>query len=98
MKLYSLAKRNLFTNYKINPNAAKPQVKFLGGIGKDVFERVSRPESRPQPAPLECNSRDNFTCLRDKRYLISRLNEKRNLVIKNNKPLSVAMFDMDNFK
>ena len=41
---------------------------------------------------------DSFTGLRDKNYLLASLYIKMRKARLNNKPLSIAMFDMDNFK
>ena len=65
----------------------------------DVFVRSSS-----VPNNIQTNNsnyaitRDNFTGLRDKHYLLLRLQEKMDEALSKNKPLKVAMFDMDNFK
>lgn len=65
---------------------------FAGIEGKDSV-KLNKPES----ATTEI-TRDGFTGLRDKRCLMKRLDEKIQEAAANGDTLSVAMFDMDNFK
>ena len=65
----------------------------------DVFVRSSGIEESVQTNNSNfLITRDNFTGLRDKHYLLLRLKEKMQEAKEKNTPLRVAMFDMDNFK
>lgn len=65
----------------------------------DVFVRSSSvPNNIQTNNSSYAITRDNFTGLRDKHYLLLRLQEKMDEAMAQNKPLKVAMFDMDNFK
>lgn len=43
-------------------------------------------------------TRDNFTNLRDKKCLLKKIDDKKNIAIQQGKNLQIAMMDMDNFK
>ena len=59
------------------------------------FSKLYNPEPN---VPVPSNTYDSFTGLRDKNYLLSELNLAMHDAQVNNKNLSIAMFDMDNFK
>ena len=63
------------------------------GIEKASPSKISKPEDIAPEI-----TRDGFTGLRDKRCLLKRLDEKIHEAAENGDTLSVAMFDMDNFK
>ena len=81
----------------INNNALQQDTfikspQFAGIEGKDPI-KLNKPETETTEI-----TRDGFTGLRDKRCLMKRLDEKIQKAAENGDTLSVAMFDMDNFK
>ena len=97
-------KKNSINNFKQNFNGTIKNNDSDVFIRSRVTSRVT-PESKSELSSQDKNvnqnsdiTRDGFTGLRDKRCLLNRLDQKIQEAAKNGENITVAMFDMDNFK
>ncbi len=84
------------TNYGISFGRKKTATKDI--FVKSRFETRATPEQAIGKNEAKGITRDGFTGLRDKRYLLQRLDEKMQEAKENGQNIGIAMFDMDNFK
>ena len=63
-----------------------------------LFQRLNYNETQNVIVEPKDRTYDSFTGLRDKNYLLAYLNIAMQNAQRDNKPLSIAMFDMDDFK